>query len=149
MNQNISTKSGKSRHVSADTVTLARAGGRQGSQPSSNPRPIPVKSKTGFFYNLILRLFIRWGIRKHFEAGISKTGHFTLTAHYSSTSGLNVASPEKILYMPNNVYGCEGIVYSVRLGSLISETVGDMTTIWKVIELQEPSILFCKRMKKI
>jgi hypothetical protein len=149
MNQNVSTQEGKSRHVSANTLTPARAGGQQPSRLSSNSRPIPTKPKTGFLYKLVLRFLIRWGMRKHFEAGISKTGHFTFTAHYSSTSGLNVASPEKILYTPNNVYGVEGIVYSVRLGSLISETVGDVSTIWKVIELQEPSILYCKRMKKI
>jgi hypothetical protein len=96
-------------------------------------------------FGFIDKLLFKFGRRKVFEAGISKTGSFTLTGHLNHTGGITVASPEKILYTPHNVYGVEGIVFSMRKGSLISETKDNITCIWQVIAFIEPRTIYARR----
>lgn len=148
MNQNISTQDGKHRHKSANTISHVHDGGVPVQKAQNNGITI-TNQGTGFFQKLILKYLMKWGFRKIFTAGISKTGHFTITQHFTSTSGLIVSSPEKVLFIPHNTYGMEGVVSSVRIGSILNETVGPITTIWKVIAMHSPNILMCKRIKKI
>jgi hypothetical protein len=148
INQQISIQHGKHRHKSANTISHVHDNGVPDQKAQHNGITI-TNQATGFFQKLILKYLMKWGFRKIFTAGISKTGHFTITQHFSSTSGLIISSPEKVLFVPRNVYGMEGVVSSVRMGTMINETTGPATFIWKVIGMHSPNILMCKRIKKI
>ena len=147
----MSSDPGKHRHVSANTMTPSRANEdaiAQQQHSNRNDPVITIKPKFGWWMNLLFK----WNKRKIFTAGRSKTGWFTITGHFNSTSGFTMASPEKILFSPNTIYGVEGMIFSVRKGSLIAETLGDITIIWKVMAFYDvmPSAeIFCKRVGKI
>ena len=134
--QRISRQKGQYRHVSANTATISRVGRSPSRASAPAVRTVPLFS--GLWHKILMAL----GRCTLMAVERSKKGHFTFTA----TENAVVASFEKILHVPyNNIYDVEGVVFVLQLGTIIAETKGDITVIWKVIGLHEPSIVTLKR----